>query len=62
MINPTNVAGANINRINIDNTIPETNKIKSKGVNKLKINLPDDLFDREVTLRRIIDYIEENGK
>lgn len=29
---------------------------------KLKINLPDDLFDKEVTLRRIIDYIKENGK
>ena len=29
---------------------------------ELKINLPDDLFDKEVTLRRIIDYIEENGK
>ena len=30
--------------------------------NKLHINLPDDLFDREVTLRRIIDYIEANEK
>ena len=29
---------------------------------ELKINLHDDLFDKEVTLRRIIDYIEENGK
>ena len=39
--------------------------ISMENHNKLNISLPDDIFDREVTLRKVIDYIDNklnNGK